>query len=112
MKKYIKNILLIVVLLVGVISITGCKKENKKEENPTIIGSWEHGSYIYTFNKDKTGNYEAYGNKMEFTYEDDGKKVTILYTGNTTPSSYEYHIEGKKLIIKDSFDNDVEYIKK
>ena len=51
MKKYIKNILLIVVLLVGVISITGCKKENKKEENPTIIGSWEHGSYIYTFNK-------------------------------------------------------------
>ena len=113
MKKNIKIFLLIFVLLLGFIILTGCgKKDTKKEEKPTIIGSWAHGSYVYTFNKDKTGNYEAYGNKMEFTYTDDGKKVKILYTGNTMASEYAYRIEGKKLIIKDSFDNDVEYIKK
>ena len=49
---------------------------------------------------------------MEFTYEDNGEQVEILYTGNTVAGKYKYRIEGKKLIIKDSFDNDVEYTKK
>ena len=49
---------------------------------------------------------------MEFTYKDDGKKVSILYKGNTSPLELEYKIEGKKLIIKDSFGSDVEYERK
>ena len=49
---------------------------------------------------------------MKFTYEDDGKKVKILYNGNTIPGTYEYRIDGNKLIIKDSFGNDLEYTRK
>ena len=49
---------------------------------------------------------------MKFTYEDDGKKVSILYNGNTVASDFEYRIEGDKLIIKDSFGKDVEYKRK
>ena len=41
-----------------------------------------------------------------------GEKVKITYVGNTTGSTYEYKIDGKKLIIKDSFGKDVEYTKK
>ena len=49
---------------------------------------------------------------MEFTYKDKGEEVEILYKGNTMANTFKYRIEGKKLIIKDSFDNDVEYTKK
>ena len=105
-----KTLALIIALFVlgGVFMVTGCEK---KDSN-SIVGSWDHSGFVYTFNKDKTGSYDALGNKMNFTYEDDGKKVSILYTGNTAASSYEYKIEGKKLIIKDSFGNDVEYTRK
>ena len=102
-----KKIILVLLAIVGILTLTGCGKKTN-----SIIGSWAHGDYTYTFNKDKTGNYATGDNKMEFTYEDDGKKVSILYTNNTTASTYEYKIEGNKLIIKDSFNQDVEYTKK
>ena len=102
-----KKIILGLLVIVGILTLTGCNK-NKN----SIVGSWKHGEYTYTFKEDKTGNYAVGNNKMEFTYEDDGKKVSILYKGNTTASSYEYNIDGNKLIIKDSFGQDVEYTKK
>ena len=49
---------------------------------------------------------------MNFTYEDKETEISILYNGNTTASTLEYKIEGKKLTIKDSFGSDVVYIKK
>lgn len=105
MKKI--SLLLVTVLLLGVFVLTGCKKNNG------IVGQWKHTSgYVYTFNSDKTGSYSYGSTEMKFTYEDDGKKVSILYTGNTNASSYEYKIEGNKLIIKDSFGKDVEYTRK
>ena len=48
----------------------------------------------YTFNSDDTGYYAVGDTKMEFTYEDNGNAVKILYTGNTMASTYEYKIEG------------------
>ena len=105
--KYFKKIIFAFLIVVSIITLTACKDKN------TIVGSWEHtGGYVYTFNDDMTGSYTAGGNKMEFTYKDDGEKVSILYTDNTAASDYAYRIEGNKLIIKDSFGNDVEYIKK
>lgn len=93
--------------------MSGCNERHKSEKvDSSIIGSWEHSGYVYTFNKDKTGSYDANGAKMNFTYEDDGVQVSILYDGNTSASDFAYKIEGKKLIIKDSFGNDVEYTKK
>ena len=106
MKTILKHFLFAFVLLIGVVALVGCGKK------ATIVGSWDHSGYVYTFNKDGSGNYDALGTKMEFTYEDKGDKVAIKYTGNTKATDYEYKIEGKKLIIKDSFGNDVEYTKK
>ena len=94
-------------IVVSLFVLTGCGKKEK-----TLVGSWDHSGFVYTFNSDKTGTYDALGTKMKFTYEDDGSKVSILYTGNTNASSYEYKIEDNKLIIKDSFGNDVEYTRK
>ena len=106
-----KKILFLVVALIGLVTLAGC---GSNDDNNSIVGSWkyESGDYTYKFNADKTGSYTAYGNEMKFTYEDNGTSVSILYTGNTAASTYEYKIEGKKLIIKDSFGNDVIYIRK
>ena len=106
-----KKILIVIALVLAATILTACGKKEETKKS-LIIGSWKHTSgYVYTFNEDMTGSYSYGDSKMEFTYEDDGKKVTILYTGNTAASSYKYKVEGKKLTIKDSFDNDVIYIK-
>lgn len=109
MKKTLLIAGLALMLVAFVVILTGCG--SKKDQG--IIGSWKYelGGYVYTFNEDKTGNYAFGDTKMEFTYEDDGSKVSILYTGNTSPLELEYRIEGNKLIIKDSFGSDVEYVK-
>ena len=111
MKKTILTIGLVLILVVTLLALAGC---GAKEDKNSIVGSWEYsgGGYTYVFNSDKTGCYKVGSTEMNFTYEDDGSKVSILYTGNTMASDYEYKIEGKKLIIKDSFGSDVEYIKK
>ena len=102
MKKFISGVLLVLVVL----TIVGCQKSGN-----SIVGSWKHSEYVYTFNDDNTGSYSAGSGKMEFTYEDNGKKVSILYKGNTVASEYEYKVSGNKLTIKDSFGNDVVYEK-
>ena len=113
MKTIIVPIGLILMLVVSIFALSGCNKKQKNNENTNpLVGSWDHSGYIYTFNDDKTGSYTAFGNVMNFTYEDDGSKVKILYNGNTVPGTYEYKIDGNKLIIKDSFGSDVIYEKK
>lgn len=112
MKKTLLIAALIVMLVVAVFALTGC---GNKDEG--IVGSWEYSGYgttkyVYTFNADKTGNYDAGGSVKNFKYEDSGDKVTITYDGATMSNEFEYKIEGNKLIIKDSFGNDVEYVKK
>lgn len=111
MKKTLLFLGLVLIVVLCIAVLVGC---DKKEEAKGIIGEWEYvtGGYTYKFNEDKTGSYTAGSTVMEFTYEDDGSKVSILYTGNTMASDYEYKIEGNKLIIKDSIGNDVEYVKK
>ena len=111
MKKTLLLIGVIAVIAAALFVLTGCGE--KKEEAKGIIGSWQHKSgYTYTFNEDKTGTYSIDGRFSEFTYEDKGNSVSILYYGNTKASEYEYRIEGNKLIIKDTFGSDVEYTKK
>ena len=112
MKKLLVTLGLIIMLMASVFALSGCDKNNNKKDQKPIVGSWEHSGYIYTFNDDMTGSYTVYGTAMNFTYEDDGSRVKILYKGNTVPGTYEYRIDGKKLIIKDSFGSDVVYEKK
>ena len=106
MKKYV----VVILLLVGVILISGCNKGSKKDG---IVGTWVNsGSYVYTFNDDKTCTYDVAGTLMKCTYETDGDKLSILYKDSDVPFETTYSIEGSTLIIKDSFGNDVKYDKK
>jgi len=106
MKK--RTIILSLILMLGVFALVGCGASKKG-----IVGVWAYNnSYIYTFNEDGTGNYDAAGTKMEFTYTTEGEKLSILYTGNTAPFETTYTIEGDTLNIKDSFGNDTIYKRK
>ena len=60
------------------------------------------------FLKTELGLYD----KMVVTYEVDGENLSITYKGNTVPFKTTFKIDSKKLIIKDSFGSDVEYIRK
>ena len=84
------------ILFLSILMMTGCGK-NK------IIGKWKaidsKMEYYYIFNEDKTCSYEMTVARLDCTYEDDGKKLTILYKGNDTPSNYEYHFDDDTLII-------------
>ena len=112
MKKIFLTLILILILISSIFILTGCDNNSSSASKNPLVGSWDHSGYVYTFNDDKTGSYSVSGTEMKFTYEDDGSKVSILYTGNTNANTFEYKIDGKKLIIKDSFGKDVEYIKK
>ena len=107
MKKTILTVSVILVLVSSILILTGCEK---KAEG--LVGQWAYGSFVYTFNEDKTGTYDAAGTLMNFTYEDKGTSIAILYTGSTAPLELNYRLEGNKLIVTDSFGSDVEYIRK
>ena len=93
--------------------ITGSIEESTStESSESIIGQWEHLSYVYTFNEDKTGTYNASGISMNFEYEINDKNLSILFNGNTDPTILNYRINGNKLTITDSFGEDVIYTKK
>ena len=108
MKKALK---FLTIALVGIVILTGCGKK-KEEKKVTLVGEWDYNGFVYTFNEDGTGNYNALGATMEFTYTTEGTKLSILYDGTTAPFETEYKIEDNKLTIKDSFDEDVVYNRK
>ncbi|MBR2827832.1 MAG: hypothetical protein IKE70_01190 [Bacilli bacterium] len=105
MKKKVQTFLIVTMILVGVVSLTGC---GKKKENG-IVGKWALGKFVYTFNKDKTCQYDASGTIMKCTYEIDGDKISILYDGNTLPFETTFSIDGDTLNVKDSLGNDTLY---
>ena len=125
MKKTIAIMLVIAFLVAGLFILTGCGEENKtnsdnqsngenqSSKEVTIVGSWKtqaYGAdYVYTFNADGTGKYDAAGTVMEFTYTTEGSKISILYTGNTDPFETEYSIDGETLNVKDSLGKDTLY---
>ena len=82
--------------------------------NP-LVGDWASqdysGAFIFTFNEDGTGNYDAAGTQMPFTYTAEDGQLSILYDGDTLPFESEYTVEGTVLTMKDSFGDDVIYNK-
>lgn len=130
-----KKVLAIVLVLLFVCAfLTACdKKDESTEEASTnaetasevesaaeggndIVGTWAsqdyNGAYIYTFNDNGTGNYDASGTQMPFTYTISDGKLSILYDGNTAPMELEYSVSGSVLNVKDSFGSDTLYDKK
>ena len=101
-----KKVAFVLMIMVFCFTLVGCGNKN------TIVGKWAQGSYVYTFNEDKTCSYDALGTLMKCTYEVDGDKLSILYEGNTAPFETTYSIENNKLNVKDSFGNDTIYDRK
>ncbi len=104
--KKIFALLLSLALIAGsvfVLASCGSKKE------ATIIGEWKLDPFVYTFNEDGTGQYDAAGTIMKFTYTTEGEKISFLYEGNTDPWETTYSIDGDKLNVKDIAGNDTIY---
>ena len=109
-KSTISIIAVALCVLLTAFSLCACGNNNKA----SLVGTWDYegGRYIYTFNEDGTGVYDAAGTELEFTYKDNGNSIEMTYDNTTEPSVYEYRIEGDTLIIKDSLGSDVKYNKK
>ena len=114
MKKYLKYLIILFILVLGVASLTGCDKKKPEIEidRTSIVGKWKYkngGKFIYTFNKDGTGTYEVGKNVMKFTYKTDKDKLSILYDGDTESFDTTYSIEKDILNVKDSLGEDTLY---
>jgi len=127
MKNALRITALMLCLLLCTAFMVACSKDDSKTDSNggtdateaiaanSIVGSWECKDYagaVYNFNSDGTGTYEFGGGAMNFTYEDSGESVSILYEGNTIASEYSYTIDGDTLNISDSTGETVVYIKK
>ena len=115
MKKLLSIVSLFAIVMTA-LTLTGCGKNEKKDEKPSIVGEWKVESednydFRYIFNEDGTGRYVYPGSELRFTYEDKGDRIVIVFDGNTVESEFEYRIEDNTLIIKDSFGQDVRYNK-
>lgn len=102
-----KKILLVLVLFITLF-LVGCGAKDKG-----IVGKWKsnEGDFVYTFNEDGSGSYEYYGAISKFTYEIEGDRITIIYTGSA-PFRTKYTLNGNKLNIIDSFGEDTIYYRK
>lgn len=79
---------------------------NSDTKGEGIVGSWrfddQGASLVFTFNADKTGTYDIMGQKMDFTYNDDGSDLNIKFNGDTNVTSTPYTLNGDTLTIKDA----------
>ncbi len=112
MKKAMAAVLIVIVLL----SLAACGGKAEPAKAP-IVGSWECeygslGKFIYTFNDDGTGQYDAAGRIKKFTYTEDGSKLSISFEGTKLPRELPYRIDGSKLFVTDSFGMEAEYNRK
>ncbi len=115
MKNMFKIMMSVLCLSVMLFSITACSQNDQASDVAPIVGKWEYedsSDMYYTFNEDGTGSYYFVGGEMKFTYEDDGKALTLHYETATEPSTYKYTIKDDVLSIEDSFGDYVTYIKK
>lgn len=103
-----KKILITGLLFITIITTSSCSKK----QEPTIIGKWVHEDYTYTFNEDKTCTYEFSITKIDCTYELNGDRIAITFSGNTIPFETTYSLEENKLSIKDSFGENTIYDKR
>lgn len=83
-----------------------------KPENP-LVGSWASedfdGAFIYTFNADFTGSYDAAGTDMPFTYVAADGKLSIQYEDTDVPWETQFTVADGKLTVKDDLGEDVVY---
>lgn len=122
MRKTFAILLVIILLVFGLFVLTACEKKEENtqgqetvKEGASVVGQWKlnmYGNdYIYTFNEDGTGNYNAAGTDMPFTYKTEGDQISILYDGDTVSFDTKYSVNGTTLNVVDSLGNDTLYEK-
>ncbi len=118
--KRIKKILLLLLVITSISFISGCgKSDNNEKTDNKIVGTWEYKTEstttIYEFKNDKTGKYTAkFGDnevEREFTYEMTDTTITITYDEEDMFET-DYKLDGKKLTVKNAFDEDITFDKK
>lgn len=77
-------------------SSTNNNTDSKKNSN--LVGSWQSGVFIYTFNTDGTATLSGQGlNTQHFTYEIKGNKFSLTNTETNGTMDVEYSIKDDKL---------------
>ena len=108
-------IVLMLVIACVLLAACGAADGGETESANPLVGDWASqdysGAFIFTFNEDGTGNYDAAGTQMPFTYTAEDGQLSILYDGDTLPFESEYTVEGTVLTMKDSLGEDVIYNK-
>ncbi len=96
-------------------TLVACGKESANKE---IVGKWKNDTtiegyeFIYTFNEDGTGEYDAAGTIMKFTYTIDGDKISFKYTDEDMATmDTTFSIDGDVLNVRDSNNEDTLYEK-
>lgn len=113
-------------------AFAGCsKKEVEKEESSTVsvvseqsvdprspdalVGKWQSErlpDYVYTFNSDRTGQYDMAGKVLRLTYSAEDGRITIKFLEEGyTPVTLNYVLEKDRLNIQDSLGKDTFYVK-
>lgn len=126
--KIAKRLLAIVAALAIVCAFAGCNKNDSDGANSSasavseqpsktdpLVGQWQSETlpeYIYTFNDDKTGQYDMAGKILEMTYSTENGKITLNFlTEGYSAVTLDYELDGDRLNIKDSYGKDTFYIK-
>ena len=88
---------------------------NQVKNDKAIVGNWKNDElgvdFIYIFHDDGTGNYNAAGTDMPFTYTADGTNLSITYPDADVPFDTQYSINGDVLNVLDSTGADTLYQK-
>ena len=97
------------------VSVTTAKKSVITAVKSAIIGSWDSElapGTVYTFKEDGTGELDATGSIINFTYTDKSGKVEITYEGTKTPEIYGCTVKDEKLTMNADDGTSYTYIKK
>ena len=127
--KKLSVILALLLVFAMVCSLAGCAKQGDGGGNdPTLVGTWEYVdeesglSAVYVLNADGTGTYTMKVGEeevvYEIKYEVQDNHLLVTYVNDETfteddvfDNEFSFR-DAKTLIIKDSFDEELTYIKK
>lgn len=92
--------------------------QGRSNTDTALIGSWTYMlentlAFTYTFKADGTGTYTVMDETLKFTYEADGKNLTIHFEKDTNPEGMKvpYRIVGSSLFLTDGTGSELEYKK-
>ena len=100
---------------VTTVSVTTAQKSVITAVKSAIIGSWDSElapGTVYTFKEDGTGQLDATGSIINFTYTDKSGKVEITYEGTKTPEIYGCTVTDGKLTMNAGDGTSYTYVKK